>query len=62
MINLMASAEFRAGVLYDLRPGGGNRVTGAERDRSLELCREQDTPGWFQPHGSRLPEQLITHP
>ncbi len=36
------------------------RVTGAERERLLALCREQDTPGWFQPHGSRLPKQLIT--
>jgi transcriptional regulator with XRE-family HTH domain len=39
---------------------GACGVTGAERDRILELCREQDTPGWFQPHGSRLPKQLIT--
>ncbi len=30
-----------------------------ERERLLELCREQDTPGWFQPHGSRLPKQLV---
>ncbi|MGH3974277.1 MAG: helix-turn-helix domain-containing protein [Pseudonocardiaceae bacterium] len=36
------------------------RVKGAERDRLLALCREQDTPGWFQPHGSRLPKQLVT--
>lgn len=36
------------------------RVTGAERDRLLALCREQDTPGWFQQHGSRLPQQLMT--
>ncbi|MGH3896698.1 MAG: helix-turn-helix domain-containing protein [Pseudonocardiaceae bacterium] len=36
------------------------RVKGAERDRLLALCREQDTPGWFQQHGSRLPRQLVT--
>ncbi len=39
---------------------GACRVTGAERDRLLALCREQDTPGWFQQHGSRLPQQLVT--
>jgi hypothetical protein len=36
------------------------RAKGAERDRLLALCREQDTPGWFQQHGSRLPKQLVT--
>ncbi|MGH4018456.1 MAG: helix-turn-helix domain-containing protein, partial [Pseudonocardiaceae bacterium] len=36
------------------------RVTGNERDRLLGLCREQNTPGWFQQHGSRLPKQLRT--
>lgn len=36
------------------------RVTGTERDRLLELCREQHTPGWLQQHGSRLPRQLVT--
>ena len=36
------------------------RTKGSERDRLLALCREQDTPGWFQQHGSRLPKQLIT--
>ncbi len=36
------------------------RVKGPERDRLLALCREQDTPGWLQPHGSRLPKQLVT--
>jgi transcriptional regulator with XRE-family HTH domain len=36
------------------------RVKGKERERLLALCREQDTPGWFQPHGTRLPKQLIT--
>jgi len=33
---------------------------GPERDRLLTLCREQDTPGWWQQHGSRLPKQLVT--
>jgi Domain of unknown function (DUF5753) len=36
------------------------RAKGPERDRLLALCREQDTPGWFQQHGSRLPKQLVT--
>ncbi len=36
------------------------RANGAERERLLALCREQDTPGWFQQHGSRLPKQLVT--
>jgi transcriptional regulator with XRE-family HTH domain len=36
------------------------RAKGPERDRLLALCREQDTPGWFQQHGSRLPKQLMT--
>ena len=36
------------------------RVKGPERDRLLALCREQDTPGWLQQHGSRLPKQLLT--
>ncbi len=35
-------------------------VTGTERDRLLALCGEQHIPGWFQQHGSRLPEQLVT--
>jgi transcriptional regulator with XRE-family HTH domain len=35
-------------------------VTGAERERLLRLCREQNTPGWLQQHGSRLPQQLRT--
>jgi transcriptional regulator with XRE-family HTH domain len=37
------------------------RVRGAERDRLLGLCREQDNPGWLQQHGSRLPKQLVTY-
>jgi transcriptional regulator with XRE-family HTH domain len=36
------------------------RVTGTERDRLLALCDEQHVPGWFQQHGSRLPQQLVT--
>jgi transcriptional regulator with XRE-family HTH domain len=36
------------------------RVRGSERDRLLALCREQNTPGWFQQHGTRLPKQLLT--
>ncbi len=36
------------------------RVKGPERERLLALCQEQNTPGWFQQHGSRLPKQLVT--
>jgi hypothetical protein len=35
-------------------------VKGAERERLLELCRDQGTPGWLQQHGSRLPKQVLT--
>ncbi|MDQ3150536.1 MAG: helix-turn-helix domain-containing protein [Actinomycetota bacterium] len=36
------------------------RVKSSERDRLLALCQEQHTPGWFQQHGSRLPQQVVT--
>ena len=36
------------------------QVTGTERTRLLKLCREQNTSGWLQQHGSRLPKQLLT--
>jgi transcriptional regulator with XRE-family HTH domain len=36
------------------------RVKGPQRDRLLALCRDQDTPGWFQQHGAGLPKQLVT--
>ena len=36
------------------------RVKGPQRDRLLALCRDQDTPGWFQQHGARMPKQLVT--
>ncbi len=36
------------------------RVDGAERERLLALCRDQDNPGWLQQHGTRLPKQLRT--
>jgi len=35
-------------------------VTGAGGDRLLGICREQNTPGWLQQHGTRLPQQLRT--
>ena len=35
-------------------------ITGAERDRLLRLSRDQETPGWLQQHGSKVPEQLKT--
>jgi transcriptional regulator with XRE-family HTH domain len=36
------------------------RVKSPERDRLLALCQEQNTPGWLQQHGTRLPKQLVT--
>ena len=36
------------------------QVTGAERERLLGICREQNIPGWLQQHGTRLPQQLRT--
>ncbi|MGH3773785.1 MAG: Scr1 family TA system antitoxin-like transcriptional regulator [Pseudonocardiaceae bacterium] len=36
------------------------QVTGAERERLLGICRDQNTPGWLQQHGTRLPQQLRT--
>ena len=39
---------------------GACRVKSPERDRLLALCQEQNTPGWLQQHGSRLPNQLVT--
>jgi transcriptional regulator with XRE-family HTH domain len=36
------------------------RTPSAERERLLALCEDQHTPGWFQQHGSRLPQQLVT--
>jgi transcriptional regulator with XRE-family HTH domain len=36
------------------------QVTGAEQERLLKICREQNTPGWLQQHGTRLPQQLRT--
>ncbi|GAA1988975.1 helix-turn-helix transcriptional regulator [Amycolatopsis minnesotensis] len=35
-------------------------ATAEEKARLLALCREADTPGWLQKHGSRLPKQLVT--
>jgi predicted transcriptional regulator len=34
-------------------------VKGTERDRLLELCREQDASGWVEQY-SRLPQHLVT--
>ncbi|MGH3874365.1 MAG: helix-turn-helix domain-containing protein [Pseudonocardiaceae bacterium] len=36
------------------------RVRAPERDRLLELCQQQHTPGWLQQHGTRLPKQVVT--
>ena len=35
-------------------------VKGRERARLLAICRDQDTPGWLQQFGNRLPKQLKT--
>lgn len=35
-------------------------ATAEEKARLLALCREADTPGWLQKHGSTLPKQLVT--
>lgn len=35
-------------------------VIGRERVRLLKLCQEQHKPGWFQQHGSRMPQQVKT--
>jgi hypothetical protein len=36
-------------------------VVGEERERLMELVREQDTKSWFQQFGSRLPMQVRTY-
>jgi len=36
------------------------RVRGTERDRLLELCRDQNTSGWLEQY-SRLPQHLVTY-
>ncbi|MGH3930586.1 MAG: helix-turn-helix domain-containing protein [Pseudonocardiaceae bacterium] len=69
--HLLGWSEGRVSRLLSGKRGGGEldivaflavvRVKeGAERDRLLALSREQDTPGWLQQHGSRLPQQLLT--
>ncbi|SFB00407.1 Helix-turn-helix domain-containing protein [Amycolatopsis marina] len=35
-------------------------VKGGERERLIQLARDQGTPGWLQQHGDRLPKQLRT--
>lgn len=37
---------------------GACRVTGKDRDRLLELCRDMGTPGWFLQYGARVPKQV----
>ena len=36
------------------------RAKGPERERLLARCQEQNTPGWLQRHGTRLPQHLVT--
>ncbi|MGI9062639.1 MAG: helix-turn-helix domain-containing protein [Pseudonocardiaceae bacterium] len=59
-VSLLLSGKRGAGEVDIAAFLGVCRVKSPERDRLLALCREQDTPGWFQQHGSRLPKQLIT--
>jgi transcriptional regulator with XRE-family HTH domain len=59
-VSMLLSGKRNASELDVAAFLGVCRVSSAERDRLLALCREQDTPGWFQPHGSGLPKQLVT--
>ncbi|MGH3755295.1 MAG: helix-turn-helix domain-containing protein [Pseudonocardiaceae bacterium] len=69
--HLLAWSQSRVSRLLSGKRGGSEvdvsaflavcRVKGDDRDQLLALCREQNTPGWFQQHGSRLPKQLMTY-
>ena len=59
-VSLLLSGKRTAGEVDIAAFLGLCRVKGPERDRLLALCRDQDTPGLFQQHGSRLPLQLVT--
>lgn len=59
-VSMLLSGKRTAGEVDVAAFLGVCRAKGPERDRLLALCREQDTPGWFQQHGSRLPKQLVT--
>jgi Domain of unknown function (DUF5753)/Helix-turn-helix domain len=60
LVSLMLAGKRGASELDVAAFLGVCRVMGPERDRLLALCREQDTPGWLQQHGARLPKQLRT--
>ncbi|MGH3867320.1 MAG: DUF5753 domain-containing protein [Pseudonocardiaceae bacterium] len=60
LVSLLLSGKRGANELDVAAFLGVCRVSGLERDRLLALCREQDTPGWLQQHGARLPKQLRT--
>ncbi|MGB6161419.1 MAG: helix-turn-helix transcriptional regulator [Pseudonocardiaceae bacterium] len=60
LVSLMLAGKRGASELDVAAFLGVCRVSGPERDRLLALCREQDTPGWLQQHGARLPKQLRT--
>lgn len=60
LVSLMLAGKRGASELDVAAFLGVCRVSGPERDRLLALCREQDTPGWLQHHGARLPKQLRT--
>jgi transcriptional regulator with XRE-family HTH domain len=60
MVSMLLSGKRGASEVDIAAFLGVCRAKGPERERLLALCREQDTPGWFQQHGSRLPKQLMT--
>jgi transcriptional regulator with XRE-family HTH domain len=60
MVSMLLSGKRGASEVDIAAFLGACQVNGPERDRLLALCREQDTPGWYQQHGSRLPKQLVT--
>ncbi|MGH3928572.1 MAG: Scr1 family TA system antitoxin-like transcriptional regulator [Pseudonocardiaceae bacterium] len=60
MVSMLLSGQRATSELDIAAFLGGCRVKGPERERLLALCREQDTPGWLQQHGFRLPKQLLT--
>ncbi|HWR46671.1 MAG TPA: helix-turn-helix transcriptional regulator [Pseudonocardiaceae bacterium] len=60
MVSMLLSGKRGASEVDIAAFLGVCRAKGPERERLLALCREQDTPGWFQQHGSRMPKQLMT--
>ena len=59
-VSRLLSGKRNASPLHVAAILGLCRVTGPERERLLGLCQDQNTPGWLQQYGSRLPKQLRT--